>query len=69
MADVWAEVLSLELIGIDDNYFALGGDSIRSIQVAARARERGLAVSLQQLFQFQTIRQLAEQLRLAGPRL
>src|SRR5439155_6794297 len=41
------------------NFFALGGDSIRSIQVRVKAGERGLDVSLQQIFTHQTIRDLA----------
>ncbi|HEX7332127.1 MAG TPA: amino acid adenylation domain-containing protein, partial [Pyrinomonadaceae bacterium] len=59
LADVWAEVLKLERIGIDDNYFDLGGDSIRSIQVAAKAQERNLNFKLQDLFSYPTIRELS----------
>src|SRR5262245_8933606 len=35
LAEAWAEVLGLEQVGIDDNFFNLGGDSIRSIQISA----------------------------------
>ncbi len=56
---VWSQVLEIDPIGIHDGFFALGGDSIRSIQVLALARERGLEISLQQLFQHQTIAELA----------
>ena len=56
---VWMDALGLNSIGINDNYFALGGDSIRSIKVRAKALERGLSFSLQQLFQNPTIRGLA----------
>lgn len=59
LADVWMESLELSAVGVDDNYFALGGDSIRSIKVRAKALERGLSFSLQQLFQNPTIRKLA----------
>jgi amino acid adenylation domain-containing protein len=59
MAALWSEVLGIERAGIDDNYFALGGDSIRSLRVQALAEERGLAVSFQDLFQFQTLRELS----------
>jgi amino acid adenylation domain-containing protein len=59
LADVWAEVLHVERVGVCDNYFALGGDSIRSVRVLSLAKERGLNFSLQQLFQYQTIRELA----------
>jgi amino acid adenylation domain-containing protein len=59
LAGVWAEVLRVERVGVCDNFFALGGDSIRSVQVLSLAKERGLSFSLQQLFQYQTIRELA----------
>jgi len=59
LAGVWAEVLRVERVGVCDNYFALGGDSIRSVQVLSLAKERGLSFSLRQLFQYQTIRELA----------
>lgn len=62
LAGVWARALKLERVGIDDDYFALGGDSIRSIQVVALCRERGLLFTLQQLFQNPTVRRLAEAL-------
>ena len=65
LAGVWHEVLGVENVGIHDNFFALGGDSIRSVQVLARSRERGLDWSLQELFQYQTIRELAARAKLA----
>ena len=46
-------------MGIRDGYFALGGDSIRSIAVRSRAREQGIEFSLQELFEKQTIEALA----------
>ncbi|HVR99133.1 MAG TPA: amino acid adenylation domain-containing protein [Thermoanaerobaculia bacterium] len=62
LAAVWAQVLGVDRVGVRDNFFALGGDSIRSIQVLALARERGLEFSLQQLFQYQTVEALAAEL-------
>jgi aryl carrier-like protein len=53
-------------VGVDDNFFALGGDSIRSVRVVALAREQGLEFSLQQLFQYQTIAELAAVVREHG---
>jgi amino acid adenylation domain-containing protein len=61
LATIWSDVLKLKQIGIHDNFFALGGDSIRSIQVRARAEQQGLQISSEQLFQFQTIAELATQ--------
>ncbi|AXT45254.1 non-ribosomal peptide synthetase [Chromobacterium rhizoryzae] len=60
LAQIWADVLAVPLPGIDDNFFALGGDSILSLQVVARARDQGLALNVQQLFSRPTIRQLCE---------
>ena len=60
LAEVWSSVLGLERIGIHDNFFELGGDSILSIQIRSRAREKGIDFSLQELFRYQTIRELSE---------
>ncbi|MCG7756954.1 MAG: amino acid adenylation domain-containing protein, partial [Nitrosomonas sp.] len=60
LANIWAKVLRLEQIGIDDNFFALGGDSIRSIQVVGLAKERGLTLPMEQLYKCGTIRSLAQ---------
>jgi len=46
-------------VGIHDNYFALGGDSIMSIQIVARARQLGVQLTPRMLFQYQTIAELA----------
>src|SRR5262249_11105818 len=60
LVEVWSEVLRVERVGVHDNFFELGGDSIVSIQVVARAAERGLKVSSRQLFQHQTIAALGQ---------
>jgi len=59
LAAVWAEVLRLERVGVHDNFFALGGDSILAIQAVTRSRKRGVLFAPRQLFQYQTIAQLA----------
>ncbi|MFV1966025.1 MAG: amino acid adenylation domain-containing protein, partial [Pirellulaceae bacterium] len=59
LAAVWCEVLGMECVGVHDNFFELGGDSILGIQVVARAKAQGLVCSPLQLFQFQTIAELA----------
>ncbi|MFE9453859.1 amino acid adenylation domain-containing protein [Streptomyces sp. NPDC006739] len=58
--ELFAEVLGLASVGIDDDYFALGGDSIRSIQVVARAKTRGEEVSVREIFEHRTVARLAE---------
>ena len=59
LAAVWAEVLGVERVGAHDNFFHLGGDSIRSLEVRFRAEKRGVVFSIQQLFQFPVLRDLA----------
>ncbi|WP_018682964.1 non-ribosomal peptide synthase/polyketide synthase [Actinokineospora enzanensis] len=59
LVKVWADVLGVERVGLADNFFALGGDSILSIQVAARARQAGLKLATKELFLHQTIAELA----------
>jgi amino acid adenylation domain-containing protein/non-ribosomal peptide synthase protein (TIGR01720 family) len=59
LAEIWAQVLGLEQVGIDDNFFELGGDSILSIQVISKANQAGFRITPKQLFQHQTIAQLA----------
>ncbi|MGI8504145.1 MAG: amino acid adenylation domain-containing protein, partial [Hassallia sp.] len=58
LADIWTQVLGLEKVGVNQNFFELGGDSIRSIQVRSQAQEKNINFSLPQLFQYQTIREL-----------
>jgi amino acid adenylation domain-containing protein len=67
LANIWAEVLKLNRVGIHDNFFALGGDSIRSIQVKAAAQRVGLEFSLEQLFAHQSVHALAHELQAAEP--
>jgi amino acid adenylation domain-containing protein/non-ribosomal peptide synthase protein (TIGR01720 family) len=59
LAEIWRELLGLETVGVHDNFFRLGGDSILSIQLVARARRAGLVVTPRQIFENQTIAALA----------
>ncbi|MEL4898614.1 condensation domain-containing protein [Crocosphaera sp. Alani8] len=59
LATIWAEILGLDRISVEDNFFQLGGDSILSIQVISKANEMGLQLTPQQLFEYPTIVQLA----------
>ncbi len=59
LAAVWAEVLNLERVGIQDNFFDLGGDSILSLQIIARARQAGLHLTPRQVFETPTVEGLA----------
>ena len=59
LAKIWAKVLRVEQVGVTDNFFDLGGDSIMALQIIARALESGLRLLPNQLFQKQTIAELA----------
>ncbi|SER28292.1 non-ribosomal peptide synthase domain TIGR01720/amino acid adenylation domain-containing protein [Lentzea albida] len=59
LAAVWSQVLGVERVGVHDNYFELGGDSIISLQVVAWAREAGLELKIADIFTHQTIQQIA----------
>ena len=66
LAEIWSQVLGIDQVGIDDHFFSLGGDSIRSLQVLSLARKRSLALTVQDLFHRPTIRRLAESVRFDG---
>ncbi len=59
LAAIWQRVLRLERVGVDDNFFELGGDSILTIQVVTQAAEQGLKLEPAQLFEHQTVAELA----------
>ncbi|MFD7712390.1 amino acid adenylation domain-containing protein [Streptomyces sp. NPDC059786] len=59
LAAIWADVLGVERVGARDNFFALGGDSILSIQIVSRARRAGLALTTKDVFRHQTVAELA----------
>jgi len=64
LARIWSEVLGVERIGADDNFFGLGGDSIQSLQVVAHARRSGLVFTSRDLFRWQTVAALAPHVRI-----
>jgi len=61
IAQIWQEVIGREKVGIHDNYLALGGDSIKAVQIASRLRqtkspqEKGIVIKLRDLFRFPTV--------------
>ncbi|GGN83776.1 hypothetical protein GCM10010112_62430 [Actinoplanes lobatus] len=67
LAEIWGEVLAVDRVGRHDNFFDLGGDSIRSIGVLGRARGSGLAFDLQDLFRSPTPAGLAALVRTTAP--
>ncbi|MCP3781725.1 amino acid adenylation domain-containing protein, partial [Paenibacillus sp. MZ03-122A] len=56
---VWQSVLGLQTVGILDNFFDLGGDSIKAIQIASRAFQAGYKLDMKDLFQYPTVEALA----------
>ena len=60
LAGIYAQVLGLERVGVDDSFFELGGDSILSMQVVARARAAGVLFKPRDVFVEQTVAQLAQ---------
>lgn len=62
LADIWSAVLKINPISRHDNFFEIGGDSILSIQIIAKARQQDISLGANQLFEQQTIAELAETL-------
>ena len=60
LADLWRDNLNRPEPGVHDNYFTLGGDSLKVIHLQIKAREQGIALTLAQLYQHPTITQLAQ---------
>jgi acyl carrier protein len=59
LASIWSEVLHVSSVGVNDNFFDLGGDSILGTLILARAARAGFKISPTQLFEHQTIAELA----------
>ncbi len=66
LAAVFTDLLGVADVGRFDDFFALGGDSISSVQLAARARTVGLAATPRMIFEHPTVQQLAVAVRAAG---
>jgi non-ribosomal peptide synthase protein (TIGR01720 family) len=59
IAEIWQQLLGVEPVGIHDNFFELGGDSVLGVQFIARANQAGLKLVTKQVFEHQTIAELA----------
>ncbi|MEU4445605.1 amino acid adenylation domain-containing protein [Actinosynnema sp. NPDC050801] len=59
LADIWAQVLGVDSVGVHDDFFGLGGDSILIMRVTARARRRGLRLVPKDFFAGRTVAELA----------
>jgi len=60
LAAIWESVLGVDSVGIHDNFFAIGGDSILSIQLVSKARAAGISLRPNQLFEHQSVAALAK---------
>ncbi|MFQ6399171.1 amino acid adenylation domain-containing protein [Nocardia sp. KC 131] len=60
LASLFSEVLGIDRVGLDDSFFAMGGDSIMSIQLVTRAKAAGLVFSAREVFERKTVAGLAE---------
>jgi amino acid adenylation domain-containing protein/non-ribosomal peptide synthase protein (TIGR01720 family) len=67
IADLWKTLLRVSELSIDDNFFEMGGDSILTLQVAARAAEAGLQITPRQIFENPTVESLAAVVEYARP--
>jgi amino acid adenylation domain-containing protein len=66
IAGIWAELLKVEEVSVEDNFFQVGGHSLMAIQMLTRARNAFLVdLPLQTLFEFPTVAGLAEQIEIA----
>jgi len=59
ICQVWSNSIGIDLVGIYDNYFELGGDSVQAIQIVAELNRRGFSFIIQQLFEHPTVAELA----------
>ncbi|MEV0275647.1 amino acid adenylation domain-containing protein [Streptomyces sp. NPDC050610] len=63
LADIWAQVLGRPQTDVDEDFFAVGGDSLKSIQLVHRAREAGIVLRVGDVFHHPTISELADHVR------
>ncbi|MEC1790046.1 surfactin non-ribosomal peptide synthetase SrfAA [Bacillus vallismortis] len=60
LAGIWQDVLGISEVGVSDNFFSLGGDSIKGIQMASRLNQHGWKLEMKDLFQHPTIEELTQ---------
>jgi amino acid adenylation domain-containing protein len=69
LAQTWKSVMFLDKVGINDNFFQLGGDSINAIQVISRINKKGYNLSVQNLYRNLTIAELAQYIDKSGAKI
>jgi non-ribosomal peptide synthase protein (TIGR01720 family) len=63
LVDIWAKILGREKVGINHNFFAIGGDSIKSIQIISRMSRAGYKMEMIDIFQYPVISKLAPRIK------
>ncbi|MFI6963374.1 amino acid adenylation domain-containing protein [Streptomyces sp. NPDC050255] len=66
LAAVWEEMLGIDSVGLDDNFFEIGGDSISWLRIISRCTAKGITLTTRDVFQYQTLRELAAALAERG---
>jgi amino acid adenylation domain-containing protein/FkbM family methyltransferase len=63
LAEIWQDLLSVKSVGVDDDFFALGGHSLKALMLLSRIRKSlGIEIAIKSIFEFSTIRTLGDYL-------
>ncbi|MCM3783798.1 amino acid adenylation domain-containing protein [Neobacillus mesonae] len=65
VAEVFEEILGMEHVGVHDNFYEMGGDSIKAIRIVSKLRERGYEISVRSIMQGKSIRSVREDIKAA----
>ncbi|SDG00874.1 amino acid adenylation domain-containing protein [Fontibacillus panacisegetis] len=60
LARIWGEVLGLERVGVTEDFYSLGGDSLKAVQVVAKANDYQFVISLKDMLHYRTIREIIQ---------
>ncbi|MEM9820674.1 MAG: amino acid adenylation domain-containing protein, partial [Bacteroidota bacterium] len=62
-ASIWEEVLGQECIGVKENFYDLGGDSIKAMQIAAQLHKAGFKIEVKDIYHYQNVEAIAQQMK------
>ena len=63
LVEIWAKILGREKVGINQNFFTIGGDSIKSLQIISRMSRAGYKMEMKDLFKYPVISKLAPRIK------